>query len=100
MSKEKITKAQIEIWKKEHAAVFRYKTTDGKEGYFKNVTLQMMDAARSQARVDQSAFKIFLLKNTFLAGDNEILADEKYLLGLFDWLDLQLIKVEGTMEEL
>lgn len=98
-TKPTITKQQIDAWKKEHKAVFVYKA-NGKEAYFKNMTLQIMDAARSTAKVDQSAFKIFVIRNTFLGGDKELIEEEKYLMGIFDWLDLLLIKVEGEMLEL
>ena len=43
---------------------------------------------------------ILLLENCWLDGDKELLKDDKYRMGLFDWLGVIIKKVEGRLEEL
>ena len=100
-TKEQITSETIAAWKQQFGKVTKYKTTDGKEVYFRSPTRAELAAA--QAAKDDSdgiTSNEVLCKAMALGGDVEILTQNKYLFGLGKHIAKMLEKVEGETEEL
>lgn len=99
-----VNEEQIARWKQEHGTVFRYTATkDGEEpkvGYFKKISPQTMDAYESMLKRSKLTADDVVISNCWLGGDQEIVDNDDYRMGLRDWLGLLLVKVEGEMAEL
>lgn len=101
MNKDKeITKEQIEQWKLQYGSIFRYKSEDGKVCYLKTPTLTIIDACKTIAGGSSIKFDIALVDNCWIEGDDELKTQDKYRMGLFDWLGGIIKKVDGELEEL
>jgi hypothetical protein len=90
---------KIDVWKKQYGSVFGYVSDDGKVCVLRAADLNILDACRAVSGGSSIRFDIALLENCWLDGDKELLKDDKYRMGLFDWLGV-IIKVEGRLEEL
>lgn len=99
-----IDNEQIERWKREHGTVFRYTATregsEPKVGYFKKISPQTMDAYESLLKRSKLMADDVIIENCWLGGDEEVVKNDDYRMGLRDWLGLLLVKVEGEMLEL
>lgn len=83
-----------------HPNLSVYRTSDGKTAYFKSPTRQILGYASSVSNGDNIAYKQIIAENCFVAGDREILEQDKYFLGLAGKI-LQLVEiVEGELEKL
>ena len=71
MAKDKITKADIDAWKKKHGDIFRLKVED-KVCYLRTPDRKTMSFAASVATKDPLKFNEILLSNCWLGGDEEI----------------------------
>lgn len=75
------TPEQIEAWKAEHGAVFRFKSAEyDKSAYFRKPTRK--DMSFISGVTDPTEFNAMLLKLCFLAGDIEIQTNDDIFLGL------------------
>lgn len=99
-----VNKEQIEAWKREHGTVFRYTATkegsEPKVGYFKKISPQVMDAYESLMKRSKLMADDAVINSCWLGGDEEIVKNDDYRMGLRDWLGLLLVKIEGEMAEL
>ena len=92
--------AQIDEWKRLYGDVFGYVSNDGKCCVLRAPNLVILDACRTISGGSSFRFDEALLENCWLAGDNELRTEDKYRLGLFDWLATVIQKVEGELVEL
>lgn len=95
---------QIAKWKKEHGTVFRYRAKKEGEapkvGYFKKISPEALDAYEALQRRSKLQADNVIIENCWLGGDEELVKNDDYRMGLRDWLGLLLVKVEGEMAEL
>lgn len=98
--KAKWTKEQIEQYKKEYGSIFRYTSSDGKQCLLKSPDLNTLDACRTISGGSSIKFDKALVENCWIDGDSELKAEDKYQMGLFDWLGGIIKKVDGQLEEL
>lgn len=87
----KVTKKQIDEWKEKHGQVFKIEFEDGKEVYLKKPNRKTLSYAMTQMQTNPLAFAEVILKQCFLAGDEEITTNDDYFLGASSQL-------EGLME--
>ena len=92
--------AQIDEWKRLHGNVFGYVSKDGKCCALRAPDLVILDACRAMSGGNGLRFDMALLENCWLGGDEALKTDDKYRLGVFDWLSTVIQKVEGELEEL
>ena len=99
-----VTKEQIDTWKRDHGSVFRYTATkegcEAKVGYFKKISPQTMDAYEAMLKRSKLMADDVVIENCWLGGDEDIVKNDDYRMGLRDWLGYLLVKVEGEMAEL
>lgn len=79
---EKITKTQIDDWKKKHGDVISY-TVDGKVGYFRKPTRKEISYASvaSNQLKDVIKYSEALMNSCWLGGDRDILDVDEYFMG-------------------
>lgn len=94
------TPEQIEAWKREYEFVYKYTSNDGRVAYFRNPTLQILDACKTLAGGSSMKFNELLMNNCWLGGDEELRKHDKYKMGIFEWLPDIIVKVEGQLERL
>jgi len=94
------SKQQLDAFKAQHGDVFKYETKDGKVAVFKAADLMTVDACRTISGGSSIQFDKHLAKNCFVAGDIEIIEQDKYLFGLFEWLSVLIVQVDGKLEKL
>jgi len=92
--------AQIDEWKRLYGSVFGYVSEDGKCCVLRAPDLIILDACRTISGGSSIKFDAVLLENCWLGGDNELKTEDKYRLGVFDWLSTVIKKVEGELVEL
>jgi hypothetical protein len=95
-----LTKQQIDAHRAKHGELFRYTTTDGKSCLLKTPDLMTLDACRTIAAGSSIKFDKALIDNCWVDGDVELKTEDKYLMGLFEWTQALIIKVDGTLEKL
>ena len=96
----KASEGQIKFWKEQYGSVFEYRSEDGKYGYLRAPSLDILDACRTISGGSSIRFDRALVENCRIGGDEQIVRDEQYLMGLFDWLGNIIKKVDGKLEEL
>jgi len=89
----------IDVLKAQHGDIFIYLAVDGKGCILKSPNLQILDACRTISAGSSIKFDQALVLNTWVMGDDELKQD-KYQMGLFDWLGGIINKVEGELEKL
>jgi acyl-coenzyme A synthetase/AMP-(fatty) acid ligase len=95
----KVTKQQIEQWKKQYGDVFRIRVED-KEGYLRKPDRKTLSYASSVAANDPLKFNEIILKNCWLGGDKALIDDDAYFLAVSAKMD-ELIQIkEATLEKL
>jgi hypothetical protein len=96
-----ITEALIASWKEQFGYLTAYKTADGKVAYFREPTIDELEASTAVANQGKPIrSNQVLAKATFLGGDEAILEDKKYLLPLGKQLQKIQSQVEGEFTEL
>lgn len=98
---EKNIEQKIAEWKGKYSKVAKYTTADGKVAYFRNPSIQEMEASTAvlQAGHPIQSNKV-LAKATFLDGDTAVYEEPKYLIGLGNTLGAMVEKVSGEFETL
>lgn len=95
----KVTKAQIEEWKKQYGSVFKI-TVEDKSVYLKSPDRKTLSYASSVGAKDPLKFNEILLKNCWLDGDMEIQTNDS----LFMSVSAQLAEIielkEAKLEKL
>lgn len=99
ITKDEVTQAVIDKWKEQYSGVYMYASEDGKKAYFRTPTRQEIEAAGSVANKPMESNTI-LAKATFLAGDEEVITEDKYFFGLQEHLKGIIKKVSGELTEL
>ncbi len=94
------TKEQIAEFKAKHGHIFKYTASDGKSCILKAPDLLTIDACKTIAGNSSIQFDMALVENCWVAGDEELRTVDKYRLGLFEWLGVIIVKIEGELVEL
>lgn len=94
-----VTPAQIEAWKKKYGEVFVFTTADGLTCYLRRPTRQAIALAASTGGGDMLAVTEIILENSWLGGDERIMQEDKYFLGLSDKIGALIEKVEGELKK-
>lgn len=76
---EKITKEQIEEWKKKYGTVFQL-SVDGKTAYLRKPDRKTLSYASTAGQTDPLKFNEVLLKGCWLGGDEEIRTEDDLFL--------------------
>ena len=92
--------ARIDDWKRQYRDVFGYVSEDGKCCVLRTPDLTILDACRTMSRGSSIRFDMALLENCWLDGDPELKTEDKYRMGIFDWLGSIIKKTEGELVEL
>jgi hypothetical protein len=90
---------QLDALKQQHGGLKAY-CADDKIALFKNADIETIDMCQSVSKGKELQFDIMLLKNCFVAGDDDIVETEKYLLGATKWSANLIEVVAGEMVEL
>lgn len=99
ITKDEVNEAIIAKWKEQYSGVYLYASEDGKKAYFRTPSRQEIEAAGTVANRPMESNTI-LAKATFLAGDEEVITEDKYFFGLQKHLKDIIKKVEGELKEL
>lgn len=95
---EKVTKEQIETWKKEHGEIYKVEV-DGHEAYLKTPDRKTMKYV-AQVGNDPIRANEVLLENCFIGGSEDIMTVDALFYGVSAQLQ-QIIKVkEATITKL
>ena len=91
--------AQLEEWKKLHGVIKGY-GADGKIGVFRAANIQTLEICRAASNGNNFRYDIALVENCWLGGDEELLRDDKYKLGVLLWAETLVEFITGEMVEL
>ena len=78
---------KIDAWKSKHGKVHYIETEDGKEIFLKSPNRATVAMAMSKSRNSPLALVEVIIKNCWLAGDEEVKEDPGYLVGLAEHVD-------------
>lgn len=96
-----INDALIADLKAKHGKVFKYTTTDKlKTGLFKQPDLTTLDASMAIKTTNPIKSDQIIANNTFLGGDEELITEQKYILGMRLFLGNLIELVAGEFTEL
>lgn len=76
-----VTPEQIEAWKEKHGDVYSIEC-EGKVCYVRRPTRKMLGLAATLSGKDPIKYNEVLLKNVWLGGDDELMNDDAYFLGV------------------
>lgn len=97
----KVTKEQIESWKKENPeGVFQIQSKDGKTGYIKAPDRTTLSLAHSFLPHDKLSYVATILDNSWLGGDEELKTNNKHFLGIAPIIDNAVEFVEAEIKKL
>lgn len=94
-----VTSETIQQWKNQYGRIVKY-TAEEKVAYFKEPDLTVMDASAAIGATNPIKSNLLIAKACFLGGDEVIITDQKYFLGLSNHLRSLITKVEGELSEL
>lgn len=93
------TKEQVEDWKKQYGTIHRFKVED-KSCYLRTPDRKTLSYAATAGKADPMKANEAILKNCWLAGDEEIMKDDAYFLAVSGKLD-QIVEIkEAELEKL
>ena len=98
-SEKKPTQAKIEEWKKTHGDVWRI-TVDGRECYLKPPSRRTLGYASMAAKENPLKFNEIILRDCWLAGDEEIKTDDTLFLSTGKALEGIIETKEAELEKL
>ena len=90
---------QIEEWKRKHGKVFCYEV-GGEKLYFRQPDRKTLAAAGVIAKNDPMKYNEFVLKNSFLGGNAELLEDNSVFYGLSQIMDELVAAKVGELKNL
>lgn len=90
----KITKDQIEQWKKQHGEVFEI-AVDGKVGYMKKPDRKTLSYAMTEAQTNPLGFAEIILENGWLGGDEAIKTDDSLFMAVAGQID-QVVEIKAA----
>lgn len=91
--------ANIEAWKKKYGEIYVYEV-DGKTCYLKAADRKTISAAAVVGNGDMMKYNEIILKNCWLGGDEEIMEEDRYFLGISQTL-AELIEIkQGALKKL
>jgi hypothetical protein len=82
----KVTKEQIEEFKKNHGKVFHFEV-DSKECYLRKPDRKVLSLAMKSSQKNPLAFNEVILRHCWLAGDMEIQTDDELFMSISQELD-------------
>ena len=94
-----VTKEQIQEWKKKHGKVFKI-SCDGKVCYLKPPSRKTLGYASVASKDDPLKFNEVILRDCWLAGDEEIRTDDMLFLSVGSQLANIIQAKEAELEEL
>ena len=95
----KVTKAQIEIWKKKHGEIYELIVED-KKAYLCKPDRNTLRLAFSKAATDPLGMAEVILTNCWLGGDDEIKDDNSYLVGAMSQVQEIIEMKEASLKKL
>jgi hypothetical protein len=98
--KERFGGAQLEKWRSTYGNLYGYTSSDGKAAILRAPDIKILDACSVGSHGSDIEFDRLLLLNCWLAGDEALKTEAKYILGVRDWLGNIIEKVYGEMVEL
>jgi hypothetical protein len=99
MSKEEVSKEQIEKWKEDHGGVFCLEV-DGHKCYLKKPSRKVLSMAMTTSKNDPIKFGETMLKNCWLGGDESIKTDDDLFFGAMQQLDQMMEFKEAEIKKL
>lgn len=97
--KAAVTQKQIEDWKRKYPKVFCYEV-DGQKIYFRQPDRKTLAAASVIAKNDPMKYNEFVLKNSVLGGNAELLEDNSVFYGLAQVIDELVAAKVGELKNL
>lgn len=90
-----VTPEQIADWKRKYGEVY-VATAEGRTAYLRRPDRKIISAAAVLGGSDNLKQKEILIRNCWLGGDEEMLAEDKYFLGLSTRIDalIEVAQVE------
>ena len=95
----KVTKDQIEAWKKKFGEIFAIKVDD-KTAYLKKPDRNTLRLAFSKAATDPLGMNEVILNNCWLGGDTEIKTDDSYFIAAMPQMQSLIEERNATLEKL
>lgn len=95
----KVTKEQIADWKKKYGDVFKI-SVDGKVCYLHKPDRKTLSYASSVGQKDPIKFNEIMIKNCWIAGDEEIKTDDSLFLAVSEKLADVVETKEAELEKL
>lgn len=90
-----VTPEQIADWKRKYGEVY-IATSEGRTAYLRRPDRKIISAAAVLGGADNLKQKEVLIRNCWLGGDEEMLTEDKYFLGLSTQIDalIEVAQVE------
>ncbi|MDE6493010.1 MAG: hypothetical protein K2O66_01220 [Bacteroidales bacterium] len=98
-SKKPSENQRIEEWKRKYGKVFCYEV-EGQQLYFRQPDRKTLAAAGVIAKNDPMKYNEFVLKNSFLGGNAELLEDNSVFYGLSQIMDKLVAAKIGELKNL
>lgn len=89
----------IKEWKAKHGQVFEYEV-DGHYGYFRKPSRQELSMILKIGQKDPMKLNDSLIQTCLLAGDEELMNDDSYYLGLMEHLQALIEIKSGELKKL
>lgn len=93
-----ITPEIIEGWKKQYGDVFCVEA-EGRKGYLRRPDRRIIASANVLGGVDGLKIKEILLRNCWLGGDDALLDEDRYFLGILPHADAIIEIVESDLKK-
>ncbi len=93
-----VTPEIIEGWKKKYGDVFCVEA-EGRKGYLRRPDRRIIASANVLGGVDGLKVKEILLRNCWLGGDNALLDEDRYFLGILPHADAIIEIVESDLKK-
>lgn len=94
-----VTEEQINEWKRKFGKVFCYEV-DGEKIYFKQPTRKVLASAGVIAKNDPMKYGEYIIENSFIGGNKELLYDDSVFFGIMQVID-QMVSIKvGELKNL
>jgi len=95
----KVTQDQIDVWKTQHDGIFKIEV-DGRTAYLRSPDRKTLSYASNIGSSDPMKFNEILLKNCWLAGDEEIQTNDSLFMSVSSKLAEIIEFKEAKLEKL